>query len=629
MPTITPTPTPSYLQLQNANTLSPNTPPKQVSVASSKDAAANYNTTYAANQELQRQVATQNAYKASLAGQDPVIQAALSNSPYEQLLKENPAAAYYRSTGKLASADPTGFSAFQQSNQPPQANQGNTNDSSNVLNQIKEALNPSQTNTGSVIGSNGNPVTLTDSSGNPVQNGGSSASNSQLSPLEQQINNENQSLRDFVNSSKDTLNRVATGGTLPLNPYQQALLDSTKALYDRQIQMQQEANKNYEGGINIAEIASGRNMYASNISLGNVKAAVDSDLQKVFDIQTRQSQALSNMQQAFQDDDLTKIRQAYKDVTDAQNAITQNLIKIQDRTLAFQKEQQDRIDQQKKDYFNEVQKPLTDMLTEAASNGAPLETLQKIKNAPTVEEALTLAGEYMQKPPGGVIGEYMYYLKDAKMHGQTPVDFQTYQNIDANRKAKIASAGVTPSTQNVLNNQNSSDTNQATQVPYFTAKGNATQQQAAGFAVRAYQANKIFDELLPNIQKTGNYSYALEQRLPNILQPSWIQQQQQAERNFVNAVLRRESGAAISPSEFDSAAKQYFPQPGDSQETLDQKKVNRDTTYRSIVAQAGTAIDFKDIDNGTSAQIIQNQQKNPLNLQLPTANYSNPLNISL
>src|SRR5574341_283372 len=36
------------------------------------------------------------------------------------------------------------------------------------------------------------------------------------------------------------------------------------------------------------------------------------------------------------------------------------------------------------------------------------------------------------------------------------------------------------------------------------------------------------------------------------------QQVDQAQRDFINAVLRRESGAAISPSEFDNARKQYF-----------------------------------------------------------------------
>lgn len=53
------------------------------------------------------------------------------------------------------------------------------------------------------------------------------------------------------------------------------------------------------------------------------------------------------------------------------------------------------------------------------------------------------------------------------------------------------------------------------------------------------------------------------------------QQAEQAQRDFINAVLRRESGAVISQPEFDNARKQYFPQPGDSKQVLEQKRRNR------------------------------------------------------
>lgn len=53
------------------------------------------------------------------------------------------------------------------------------------------------------------------------------------------------------------------------------------------------------------------------------------------------------------------------------------------------------------------------------------------------------------------------------------------------------------------------------------------------------------------------------------------QQVEQAQRDFINAVLRRESGAVISDSEFDNARKQYFPQVGDSEQVKAQKAANR------------------------------------------------------
>jgi hypothetical protein len=61
----------------------------------------------------------------------------------------------------------------------------------------------------------------------------------------------------------------------------------------------------------------------------------------------------------------------------------------------------------------------------------------------------------------------------------------------------------------------------------------------------------------------------------------------QAQRNFVNAVLRQESGAAIGKDEFDNARKQYFPQPGDDQSTIDQKKATRERVIQGFAKQAG------------------------------------------
>lgn len=60
-------------------------------------------------------------------------------------------------------------------------------------------------------------------------------------------------------------------------------------------------------------------------------------------------------------------------------------------------------------------------------------------------------------------------------------------------------------------------------------------------------------------------------------------QARQAQREFVNAILRRESGAVISPSEFQSAAQQYFPQPGDGPEVLAQKRAARQRAMQGLI----------------------------------------------
>jgi hypothetical protein len=66
----------------------------------------------------------------------------------------------------------------------------------------------------------------------------------------------------------------------------------------------------------------------------------------------------------------------------------------------------------------------------------------------------------------------------------------------------------------------------------------------------------------------------------------------QAKRDFINAVLRRESGAVISPEEFSNADQQYFPQPGDGEEVIKQKRRNRETTIQGLKVSSGQGAAF-------------------------------------
>lgn len=120
-----------------------------------------------------------------------------------------------------------------------------------------------------------------------------------------------------------------------------------------------------------------------------------------------------------------------------------------------------------------------------------------------------------------------------------------------------------------------------------TAPPKQFQYNAANYATRAEASNEIITGL--ESQFTGVKSY-VGQVLPNFLKSSERQQLEQAQRNFVNAVLRRESGAVISDSEFNNAAKQYFPQPGDSTKVLEQKRANRELVVRNFINEAGSAI---------------------------------------
>lgn len=116
-----------------------------------------------------------------------------------------------------------------------------------------------------------------------------------------------------------------------------------------------------------------------------------------------------------------------------------------------------------------------------------------------------------------------------------------------------------------------------------------SQQTVSTYASRIEQANPILGNLTDKISKMSLVNFEIQRRLHSSLQSADFQSFDQAARNFINAVLRRESGAVISQSEFDNAYRQYLPRSGDTAQTLAQKKTNRDITLASYVKSAGAA----------------------------------------
>lgn len=126
------------------------------------------------------------------------------------------------------------------------------------------------------------------------------------------------------------------------------------------------------------------------------------------------------------------------------------------------------------------------------------------------------------------------------------------------------------------------------------------QAKGVGFALRAKEA----DEILKTVGKGGEVQPGVIKRVLestpfigeglgttfNWTQSAAQQQVEQAQRNFVNAVLRQESGAVINEDEFNNAKKQYFPQPGDSEKVIKQKEQARKTTIKALETQAGPGL---------------------------------------
>lgn len=129
----------------------------------------------------------------------------------------------------------------------------------------------------------------------------------------------------------------------------------------------------------------------------------------------------------------------------------------------------------------------------------------------------------------------------------------------------------------------------------FSAGGkfNEGQGKAAGFTDRMLQSEGILSGVNGQGGVQGQGTSAVQTALSaipgagNYLTSADRQKYEQAKRDFINAQLRRESGAAISPTEFDSANKQYFPTPGDSAEVIQQKAANRRAAVEAMGREGG------------------------------------------
>lgn len=134
------------------------------------------------------------------------------------------------------------------------------------------------------------------------------------------------------------------------------------------------------------------------------------------------------------------------------------------------------------------------------------------------------------------------------------------------------------------------------------------QGKSAAFGDRAMAADKILGELGANYSPAAINSKNAVEGTPLIGGAMGAitnkfalsendQRAEQAQRDFINAVLRQESGAAIGANEFDNARKQYFPQPGDKPKNIAQKAANRKLVIEGFKRSAGANAEFTPVDS--------------------------------
>lgn len=131
-----------------------------------------------------------------------------------------------------------------------------------------------------------------------------------------------------------------------------------------------------------------------------------------------------------------------------------------------------------------------------------------------------------------------------------------------------------------------------------TGGAGSEQAKAASFYNRALKANQLYGG-------TGVKDEPMGRRIAQTLLPDSLvneftgparQQAEAAQRDFIAASLRYESGAAIAPSEFENQRKIYFPQPGDDPKTIAFKAQLRQNQIEGLRLASGPAAPI--LDNG-------------------------------
>lgn len=178
---------------------------------------------------------------------------------------------------------------------------------------------------------------------------------------------------------------------------------------------------------------------------------------------------------------------------------------------------------------------------------------------------------------------------------RTKADEQAKKDAKDDRDYKLQLARLGLDRQKLANDKMVADKKAEQEKPATAAKF-----LAAGFGKRIEAANALMDNLKDKGYDAASAGSGFKRAMPesilgipvgNAMKSSEDQMQQQAEQNFVTAVLRKESGAAISPTEFAQAEKMYFPRPGDAPAVLEQKRMSRQQALENLRSEASEAWD--------------------------------------
>ena len=175
--------------------------------------------------------------------------------------------------------------------------------------------------------------------------------------------------------------------------------------------------------------------------------------------------------------------------------------------------------------------------------------------------------------------EYMKYVREEASAGRKPLSRLEYSQAKAGKGFSVTTTDGT--------------TVQYGNTPASGGKPTDANLSSAGYLQRMTAAEKVMDEL----SSKGTVAIgllkgmAVDTRAEGYALSPTEQQLLQAQRDWVRAKLRRESGAVIGADEMAAEIRQYFPQPGEDEATAKQKREARKNAERQLQIGAGPSAD--------------------------------------
>ena len=386
-------------------------------------------------------------------------------------------------------------------------------------------------------------------------------------------------------------------------------VQNIKNRYENIIKQQEDLNASVQAAVTKSGIRGGRSRYAAEEAMSEINVEVRNGLDRVKKLEDERDALIL---QAQTDNEKNKYDRLYKGMTMLQEnreksrkAVTdlfQTISSLETAAGARAKTVQDSLKSQQETSAKKaeiiapyVNSFLTGNLEKDAALIGMIANAQGFDPAYLLGEVQKYSDTKNKNESTSDILNYNLYSSQEKSAGGEPISFDQWLTSDSNRRARASSGSK-------LDELLSPTEAQTLEVPYGTTRARAAgmgitpekpateaQKTLATYASRIEQADPTLRNLESDIKNMNLANFEAQIRLPAALQSSNIQQYMQAARNFINAVLRRESGAVISPSEFSEARQQYLPQPGDASIVLKQKEQNRRIVYESFKKGSGSA----------------------------------------